>query len=49
MIGRLNQGLTIEIVFVAAFIGIAFRSPIVMLASIMPGIFPILVSPALLL
>ena len=44
MIGRLNQGLTIEIVFVAAFIGIAFRSFIVMLAAIMPGIFPILVS-----
>src|SRR5581483_4924088 len=44
MIGRLNQGLTVEIVFVAAFIGIAFRSFIVMLATILPGIFPILVS-----
>ncbi len=44
MIGRLNQGLTVEIVFVAAFIGLAFRSFIVMLASIMPAIFPIFVA-----
>lgn len=48
MIGRLNQGLTIEIIFVAAFIGLAFRSPLVMLASIMPGIFPVLAAGALL-
>jgi predicted RND superfamily exporter protein len=48
MIGRLNQGLTVEIVFVAAFIGLAFRSFIVMLASIMPAIFPIFVSGAML-
>ena len=33
MIGKLNQALTIEIVFVAAFIGLAFRSLIVMLVS----------------
>jgi uncharacterized protein len=44
MIGRLNQALTVEIVFVAAFIGLAFRSFVVMLAAILPGIFPILVS-----
>ncbi len=31
MIGKLNRALTIEIVFVAAFIGLAFRSVIVML------------------
>src|SRR5262249_38042780 len=31
MIGKLNRGLTIEIVFVAAFIGLAFRSLLVML------------------
>ena len=48
MIGRLNQGLTIEIIFVAAFIGLAFRSPLVMLASIMPGIFPVLAAGSLL-
>ena len=44
MIERLNRALTIEIFFVAAFIGLAFRSPIVMLAAIMPAIFPILIS-----
>jgi len=44
MIGRLNRGLTVEIVFVAAFIGLAFRSIIVMFASILPGIFPIFVA-----
>src|SRR5215467_858633 len=44
MIGKLNRGLTVEIVFVAAFIGFAFRSFVTMLVSILPGIFPILVS-----
>jgi predicted RND superfamily exporter protein len=44
MIGKLNRGLTIEIVFVAAFIGLAFRSPTVALAALMPGIFPVLAS-----
>jgi len=48
MIDKLNRGLTIEIVFVAAFIGLAFRSVVAMLASILPGIFPILVSGAVL-
>jgi hypothetical protein len=48
MISRLNQGLTIEIVFVAAFIGLAFRSVVVMLASILPAIFPIFVAGAML-
>jgi uncharacterized protein len=44
MIKKLNYGLTIEIIFVAAFIGFAFRSWIVALAVIPPGIFPVLVS-----
>jgi predicted RND superfamily exporter protein len=44
MINKLNFGLTVEIVFVAAFIGLAFRSWIVALAVIPPGIFPVLVS-----
>jgi predicted RND superfamily exporter protein len=48
MIGKLNRALTVEIVFVAAFIGLAFRSVVAMLASILPGIFPILVSGMLL-
>jgi predicted RND superfamily exporter protein len=48
MIGRLNQALTIEVVFVAAFIGLAFRSLIVMMAAALPAIFPILASGVLL-
>ena len=49
MIDKLNRGLTIEIVFVAAFIGIAFWSPVVMLISILPGLFPIVFAGSLLL
>jgi uncharacterized protein len=48
MIGKLNRGLTVEIVFVAAFIGVAFRSFLVMLVSILPAIFPIVMSGTLL-
>jgi uncharacterized protein len=48
MIGKLNRALTIEIVFVAAFIGLAFRSFTVMLLSILPGIFPIVLSGTVL-
>jgi uncharacterized protein len=48
MIGKLNKALTVEIVFVAAFIGLAFRSFFVMAVSILPGIFPIVVSGAVL-
>ncbi len=48
MIGKLNQALTIEILFVSAFIGLAFRSVVVMLASIMPGIFPVVLSGTVL-
>jgi predicted RND superfamily exporter protein len=44
MIKKLNFGLTVEIAFVAAFIGLAFRSWVVALAVIPPGIFPVLVS-----
>jgi hypothetical protein len=48
MIEKLNLGLTIEVVFVAAFIGLAFRSFLVMCASILPAVFPIVVSGSLL-
>ena len=48
MIDKLSDGLTIEIVFVAAFIGLAFRSFIVMLTSILPGLFPIVLAGCLL-
>jgi hypothetical protein len=49
MIGKLNRGLTVEVVVVAAFIGAAFRSFVVMIATIMPAVFPILLSGTLLL
>jgi uncharacterized protein len=48
MIEKLNRGLTIEFVFVAAFIGLAFRSWAVMLAAILPGIFPVVLSGMIL-
>jgi hypothetical protein len=48
MIGKLNRGLTLEFVFVAIFIGVAFRSFVVLLASILPGIFPVVASGAVL-
>ena len=48
MIGKLNRALTIEIVFVAAFIGLCFRSFAVMLVSILPGIFPVVMAGTVL-
>ena len=48
MIDKLSNGLTIEIAFVAAFIGLAFRSPLVMLISVLPGLFPIVLAGSLL-
>ena len=48
MISKLNLGLTVEFLFVAVFIGLAFRSVAVFFASILPGIFPVVVSGAVL-
>jgi uncharacterized protein len=48
MIEKLNRGLTIEFALVAIFIGLAFRSWVVMLACILPGIFPVVLSGTLL-
>ena len=48
MIDKLSDGLTIEIVFVAAFIGLAFRSFTIMLTSILPGLFPIVLAGTVL-
>jgi uncharacterized protein len=48
MIGKLSRGLTIEFLFVAVFIGLAFRSAAVTFAAILPGIFPIVSAGALL-
>ncbi len=48
MIEKLNHGLTIEFALVAIFIGLAFRSWVVMFASILPGIFPVVLSGTVL-
>ena len=48
MIGKLNRALTAEFIFVAAFIGLAFRSFVVMCVSILPGIFPVVLSGSIL-
>jgi predicted RND superfamily exporter protein len=48
MIEKLNRGLTIEFVLVAVFIGLAFRSVVVMLSCILPGIFPVVLSGTVL-
>src|SRR6476659_257272 len=48
MISKLNHGLTIEFLLVAIFIGLAFRSVVVMLSCILPGIFPVVLSGTVL-
>lgn len=48
MIDKLNRGLTVEFGLVAVFIGLAFRSLTVMFASILPGIFPVVLSGTVL-
>jgi predicted RND superfamily exporter protein len=48
MIEKLNRGLTIEFALVAIFIGLAFRSWVVMFACILPGIFPVVMSGTVL-
>src|SRR4051812_31994484 len=48
MIEKLNRGLTIEFALVAIFIGLAFRSVVVMLSCILPGIFPVVMSGTVL-
>jgi uncharacterized protein len=48
MIEKLNRGLTIEFALVAIFIGLAFRSFVVMFACVLPGIFPVVLSGTVL-
>jgi predicted RND superfamily exporter protein len=48
MIEKLNRGLTVEFLLVAVFIGLAFRSVVVMLSCILPGIFPVVASGTVL-
>jgi len=48
MIEKLNHGLTVEFILVAVFIGLAFRSVVVMFSCILPGIFPVVLSGTVL-
>jgi predicted RND superfamily exporter protein len=48
MFEKLNRGLTIEFALVAIFIGLAFRSVVVMFSCILPGIFPVVLSGTVL-
>ena len=48
MIEKLNHGLTVEFAFIAAFIGLAFRSARIGLACLPAGVFPVLAAGSLL-
>jgi predicted RND superfamily exporter protein len=48
MINKLNHGLTIEFAFIAAFVGLAFRSLAVAFACVPSGVFPVFAAGALL-
>src|SRR6201746_2637429 len=48
MIQKLNRGLTVEFALVAIFIGLAFRSVVVMFSCVLPGIFPVVLSGTVL-
>jgi len=41
MISKLNAGLTTEIVFICIFLGLAFRSVMVSIVSVLPTLFPV--------
>ena len=48
MIGTLNAGLTWEIVFICVFLGLVFRSLMVVAVSVLPIVFPVFAAGALL-
>lgn len=48
MINKLNHGLTVEFAFIAAFVGLAFRSTPVGLSCLPSGVFPVLAAGSLL-
>ena len=48
MINKLNRALTVEFAFIAAFIGLAFRSDRIGLACLLPGIFPVVAAGSML-
>jgi predicted RND superfamily exporter protein len=48
MIGKLNAGLTTEIVFICVFLGLAFRSVMVAVVTVLPTLFPVFTAGAVL-
>jgi predicted RND superfamily exporter protein len=48
MISQLNVGLTSEMIFVSAMVGLAFRSLLIGLVTILPNLFPVFAAGALL-
>lgn len=48
MISKLNAGLTYEIVFICIFLGLAFRSVMVSVVSVLPNLFPVFTAGAAL-
>jgi predicted RND superfamily exporter protein len=48
MIGKLNAGLTTEIVFICIFLGLAFRSVMVAVVTVLPTLFPVFTAGAVL-
>jgi predicted RND superfamily exporter protein len=48
MIGKLNAGLTTEIAFICIFLGLAFRSVMVSVVSVLPNLFPVFTAGAVL-
>ncbi len=48
MIGQLKTSLFAEVIFVSVLLGLAFRSVGVMVLSLLPGLFPVVTSGALL-
>jgi len=48
MIEQLTESLTVEMLLVAVLLGIVFRSLVVMVVAVLPGLFPIVISGAVL-
>ncbi len=48
MIGKLNAGLTTEIVFICIFLGLAFRQLMVAVVTVLPTLFPVFTAGAVL-
>lgn len=48
MISQLNEALPLCVAFAALLLGIAFRSPFVAVVSLLPGLYPVVVSGAIL-